>query len=89
MNENKTGTPPARDEVAQKAYARHVKEGRPQGHEVRNWLDAEAQIDQTPPPATARCRRGTVWSRQYFRGYSLHPFAVRPESSRSILRWLR
>jgi Cu+-exporting ATPase len=48
MNENKTDTPLARDEVAQKAYDLYVKEGRPQGHEVRNWLDAEAQVAKTP-----------------------------------------
>ncbi|MBW4047916.1 MAG: copper-translocating P-type ATPase [Proteobacteria bacterium] len=32
------------DEVAKKAYAIYVKEGRPQGHADQNWSDAEAQL---------------------------------------------
>ena len=35
---------PSQDEVANKAYAIYVKEGRPQGHADRNWADAEAQL---------------------------------------------
>ena len=35
---------PSQDEVAKKAYAIYVKEGRPQGHADRNWADAEAQL---------------------------------------------
>jgi cation transport ATPase len=34
---------PAQDEVAKKAYAIYLKEGRPQGHAEQNWLEAEAQ----------------------------------------------
>ncbi len=35
---------PAHDEVAARAYAIYLKEGRPQGHAERNWRDAEAQL---------------------------------------------
>jgi Cu2+-exporting ATPase len=41
--EKKPETKPAKDEVAQKAYAIYVKEGRPQGHDVQNWLEAEGK----------------------------------------------
>jgi Cu2+-exporting ATPase len=37
-------TKPTHDEVAKKAYAIHLKEGRPQGHAEQNWLEAEAQM---------------------------------------------
>jgi Cu2+-exporting ATPase len=40
-------TKPAQDEVAKKAYALYEKEGRPQGHDKQNWLEAEAQISHT------------------------------------------
>src|ERR1039458_6412423 len=32
------------DEVAKKAYAIYLEEGRPQGHAVQNWLDAETKL---------------------------------------------
>jgi Cu2+-exporting ATPase len=35
---------PAKDEVAKKAYACYLKEGRPQGHAEQNWLEAEAKL---------------------------------------------
>jgi len=35
---------PTQGEVAKKAYAIDVKEGRPQGHADQNWSDAEAQL---------------------------------------------
>jgi P-type Cu2+ transporter len=35
---------PAQDEIAKNAYAIHVKEGRPQGHDVQNWLEAEGKM---------------------------------------------
>jgi Cu2+-exporting ATPase len=41
---NKPETKPAQDEVAKKAYAIYLKEGRPQGHAEQNWLEAEAQL---------------------------------------------
>ena len=34
---------PAHDEVAKKAYAIYLQEGRPQGHAEQNWLEATAQ----------------------------------------------
>ena len=47
MNSSKPETEPARDEVAKKAYSLYLEEGRPQGHDVRNWLEAEAQMAHT------------------------------------------
>jgi P-type Cu2+ transporter len=41
---NTPETEPAQDEVAKKAYAIYLKEGRPQGHAEQNWLEAEAQM---------------------------------------------
>jgi Cu2+-exporting ATPase len=40
-------TSPAQDEVGKKTYALYEKEGRPQGHDKQNWLEAEAQILHT------------------------------------------
>ncbi|MBK5282301.1 MAG: DUF2934 domain-containing protein, partial [Nitrospiraceae bacterium] len=37
-------TKPTQDEVAKKAYAIYLKEGRPQGHAEQNWLEANAQL---------------------------------------------
>ena len=39
-------TKPTQDEVAKKAYAIYLKEGRPQGHAEQNWLEANAQLQQ-------------------------------------------
>jgi Cu2+-exporting ATPase len=41
---NTPETEPAQDEVARKAYAIYLKEGRPQGHAEQNWLEAQAQM---------------------------------------------
>ena len=73
MSENKTETTPTRDDVAQKAYALYVKEGRPQGHEIRNWLDAEAQMAQTPQAAPAPAAAQTEYV------CPMHPQIVRSE----------
>ena len=40
---------PAQREVEKKAYDIYLKEGRPQGHEVQNWLEAEAQMSHASP----------------------------------------
>jgi cation transport ATPase len=40
---------PVQDEVAKKAYAIYLKEGRPQGHEVQNWLEAETKMPHAGP----------------------------------------
>ena len=40
-------TQPTQDEVAKKAYAIYLKEGRPQGHAEQNWLAAEDQLQHT------------------------------------------
>jgi Cu+-exporting ATPase len=43
MSSNKPETEPTQDDVAKRAYALYVEEGRPQGHAVQNWLEAEAE----------------------------------------------
>ena len=40
---------PAQDEVAKKAHAIYLKEGRPQGHDVKNWLEAETEMPHAGP----------------------------------------
>lgn len=39
----KPDTKPVHDEVAKKAYAIYLEEGRPQGRDVQNWLEAEGK----------------------------------------------
>jgi Cu2+-exporting ATPase len=41
--EKKSESKPAPDEVAKKAYAIYLKEGRPEGRDVQNWLEAETR----------------------------------------------
>jgi cation transport ATPase len=43
-NKNKPETKPAQGEIAKKAYDIYLKEGRPQGHDMQNWLDAESKM---------------------------------------------
>ncbi len=47
LTRSKPETKPAHNEVAKKAYAIYQKEGRPQGRDVQNWLEAESKV----PPA--------------------------------------
>ncbi len=47
--ENKSETQPAKDDVAKKAYAIYLKEGRPQGHAEQNWLEAEGKTPHAKP----------------------------------------
>ncbi len=53
--EHNTGQPKApepkstHDEVAKKAYAIYLKEGRPQGRAVQNWLEAETKMPHAGP----------------------------------------
>jgi len=35
--------------VGKKAYAIYLKEGRPQGHDVQNWLEAEGKMPHAEP----------------------------------------
>jgi Cu2+-exporting ATPase len=42
--QHESETKPAQAEVAKKAYALYVEEGRPQGHAVQNWLAAETKL---------------------------------------------
>ena len=37
------------DEVAKKAYDIYVKEGRPKGHDLQNWLEAETKVPHSGP----------------------------------------
>jgi hypothetical protein len=46
---NKLDARPAPDEVAKAAYAIHLKEGRPQGRDVQNWLEAEGKMPHAKP----------------------------------------
>ena len=46
---NIPGKEPAQDEVAKKAYTIYLKEGRPQGHDVQNWLEAEGKMPRAEP----------------------------------------
>ena len=47
--QNKPETEPSHDKVAKKAYAIYLKEGRPQGRDVQNWLEAEANTPHAGP----------------------------------------
>jgi hypothetical protein len=38
------GFVPSRDEVARRAYLNYVNQGAQPGHDVQNWLAAEAQL---------------------------------------------
>jgi len=40
---------PGQDETARKAYDIYLKEGRPQGHEMQNWLEAEKKMPHGGP----------------------------------------
>jgi MFS transporter len=44
---NKPETKPAHHEVAKKVYGIDLKEGRPQGRDVQNWLEAESKMPHT------------------------------------------
>src|ERR1017187_7925942 len=46
---NKPGPTPTHDEVAKKAYAIYLKEGRPQGRDVQNWKEAETKMPHAGP----------------------------------------
>jgi Cu2+-exporting ATPase len=47
--ENTPEANPTQDEVAKKAYSIYLKEGRPQGHDVQNWLQAERGMAHAGP----------------------------------------
>ena len=47
--QNKPETESPHDKVAKKAYAIYLKEGRPQGRDVQNWLEAEANTPHAGP----------------------------------------
>jgi Cu2+-exporting ATPase len=40
---------PTQDAVAKKAYGIYLKEGRPQGRDVQNWLEAESKMPHSAP----------------------------------------
>ena len=47
--EKKPEGKPAPDEVAKKAYAIYLKEGRPEGRDVQNWVEAETRTPHAEP----------------------------------------
>ena len=49
VTEKKPEGEPAPDEVAKKAYAIHLKEGRPEGRDVQNCLEAETRTPHAGP----------------------------------------
>jgi hypothetical protein len=49
LPKNTLGKKPAQNEVAKKAYAIYLKEGRPQGRDVQNRLEAEGQMPHAEP----------------------------------------
>jgi hypothetical protein len=44
LNKMKTAFPPSPDEVARRAYTIYENQGSQPGHEVKHWLEAEAQL---------------------------------------------
>src|SRR5665213_3507522 len=46
---NEAESRPTQDEVAKKAYGIYLKEGRPQGHDLQNWLEAESKMPHSGP----------------------------------------
>lgn len=77
---NTPETEPAQDEVARKAYAIYLKEGRPEGHAEQNWLEAEAQMphagsDHPGDHDHHDDHADSLWSdpREFFR---MSPFAM-------------
>ena len=57
-------TNPAHDEVAKKAYAIYLKEGRPEGHAEQNWLEAETQLQPVRSDHPAQQPKGKAWHSQ-------------------------
>ena len=51
--QHESETKPAQDEVAKKAHALYVEEGRPHGHAVQNWLAAETKLGAEHKPSHA------------------------------------
>jgi hypothetical protein len=43
-NQNKTAPPPSSEAVARRAYAIYENQGSQPGHEIKHWLEAEAQL---------------------------------------------
>jgi len=44
FNRSKPAPTPSPEAVARRAYAIYEKQGSPPGHEVKHWLEAEAQL---------------------------------------------
>lgn len=44
LNKTKTAFAPSPDEVARRAYSIYESQGSQPGHEVKHWLEAEAQL---------------------------------------------
>ncbi len=84
MNKSKPQPSVAREDVAKRAYALYMKDGRPQGHDVENWLEAEAVIAKSgsnhpehQPSAPERDNAPSGSGREYV--CPMHPQIVRSE----------
>ncbi len=84
MNKSKPKPSVARDEVAKKAYSLYLKDGRPPGHDVENWLEAEAEIaksrsnhQENPPSTPERDNASSGSGKEYT--CPMHPQIVRSE----------
>ena len=56
------GHGPTHDEIARRAYALFEKSGRVSGHDMENWLQAEAQLmaDRKAKPETRQNSNGAA-----------------------------
>ena len=41
-----TSAQPTREEIASRAYEVYVRKGQAEGHDLENWLEAEAELKQ-------------------------------------------
>ncbi len=84
MNKSKPKASMARDEVAKRAYSLYLKDGRPPGHDVENWLEAEAEIAKSgsshpehPPSTPERDNAPSGSGKEYV--CPMHPEIIRTE----------
>ncbi len=75
MNTNNPDTGPEQDDVAKRAYSLYVKEGRPQGHDMQNWLEAESQTRHSGSGSAPATGSKTDTSQEYV--CPMHPQIIR------------
>jgi Cu+-exporting ATPase len=75
MNTNNPETEPEQDDVAKRAYSLYVKEGRPQGHDMQNWLEAESQTGHSGSGSAPATGSKTDTSQEYV--CPMHPQIIR------------